>query len=90
MAHTHHLYAILSIRVKPETHDPGIRLIVAVAIVRGSKVLLAREEDQPYHKSWVLPKGAGPLMRCSTHTKFVRAEPLLLPFCHVGAMELTY
>lgn len=40
-----------------EQLDESIRVIVSVAIVRGQKILLINEREEPYHGQWVLPQG---------------------------------
>lgn len=40
-----------------EQVDPSVILLVAIAIRRGNKVLLVREEAEPYNRQWVLPQG---------------------------------
>jgi ADP-ribose pyrophosphatase YjhB (NUDIX family) len=40
-----------------ETRDARIRVLAAVAVRSKGRVLILREEDEPYHKSWVLPEG---------------------------------
>lgn len=40
-----------------ETTDTRIRVLAAAAVRKDGKVLVMREEDEPYRKSWVLPQG---------------------------------
>lgn len=40
-----------------EILDPNVAVLAATAILRGDKILLVREEAEPYNKSWVLPQG---------------------------------
>lgn len=40
-----------------ERHDDRVRLLAAAAVLRAGRVLVIREEDEPYRKSWVLPQG---------------------------------
>ena len=40
-----------------EESDPSIRVLASVAVLQGAKVLVMKEEDEPFHKSWVLPQG---------------------------------
>jgi 8-oxo-dGTP diphosphatase len=40
-----------------EDRDANIRVIAAAAVRKGGKVLMLREEDEPYRGSWVLPQG---------------------------------
>ncbi len=37
--------------------DPSVRVVAAVAIRAGRRVLVIREEDEPHRHSWVLPQG---------------------------------
>lgn len=37
--------------------DENLLLLVQMAVVRGGKVLLVREEHEPFHKRWVVPGG---------------------------------
>ncbi len=43
--------------VHKEGLDEGIRVMAAVAVIRGRKVLAIREEDEPHRGKWVLPQG---------------------------------
>lgn len=40
-----------------EVRDETIQLVVSVALQRGDRVLVIREEDEPDHRSWVFPQG---------------------------------
>lgn len=40
-----------------EVSDPRIRVLAVGAVRRGRKVLVMREEHEPYRGSWVLPQG---------------------------------
>ncbi len=37
--------------------EPGVRLVAAMAIRRGDRLLVIREEDEPHRHEWVLPQG---------------------------------
>jgi ADP-ribose pyrophosphatase YjhB (NUDIX family) len=37
--------------------DENLLLLVQVAVVKGGKVLLVREEHEPFHRRWVVPGG---------------------------------
>ena len=43
--------------IRKESFDMGIRVLASVAILRAKKVLLIKEQDEPYHGLWVLPQG---------------------------------
>ncbi len=40
-----------------EVRDEGVELLAAAAVCRGGRVLLLREEEEPYRGLWVLPQG---------------------------------
>ena len=40
-----------------ESIDSYVILLVAVAILRDGKILLVKEEAEPYNREWVLPQG---------------------------------
>lgn len=40
-----------------EGQDTRIQVLAAAGVRRTGKVLVIREEDEPYRKSWVLPQG---------------------------------
>lgn len=40
-----------------ERSDSALRLLSAMAVIRDGRVLVMREEDEPFHKAWVLPQG---------------------------------
>ena len=40
-----------------ESFDAGIRLLASAAILRGKRILLIREQEEPYNGLWVLPQG---------------------------------
>ncbi len=40
-----------------EERASDVRLLAAAAVRRGGKVLVIREEDEPFRKTWVLPEG---------------------------------
>lgn len=42
---------------RAERRDEQVRLLSVAAVHRGRKVLLIREEDEPYRGAWVLPGG---------------------------------
>jgi 8-oxo-dGTP diphosphatase len=44
-------------RGRGEVVDAGIEVLAAAAVRRAGKVLVMREEDEPYRKAWVLPQG---------------------------------
>lgn len=48
---TRHAFAV------SETTDTRIRVLAAAAVRKNGKVLVMREEDEPYRKAWVLPQG---------------------------------
>jgi len=37
--------------------DPALRVLAAAAVEDDGRVLLIREEDEPFRKSWVVPQG---------------------------------
>lgn len=40
-----------------ENRDTTVRLLAATAVGKDGRVLVMREEDEPYRKSWVVPQG---------------------------------
>ncbi len=40
-----------------EVFDPNVAVLAATAIIRDAKILLVREEAEPYNRRWVLPQG---------------------------------
>ncbi|MEM0117888.1 MAG: NUDIX domain-containing protein [Conexivisphaerales archaeon] len=40
-----------------EFSDPNLVVLVSVALIRNRKLLVIKEEDEPYHAQWVLPQG---------------------------------
>jgi ADP-ribose pyrophosphatase YjhB (NUDIX family) len=40
-----------------ESVDPNVVVLACAAILDHGKVLVVREEDEPYHGGWVLPQG---------------------------------
>jgi ADP-ribose pyrophosphatase YjhB (NUDIX family) len=40
-----------------ESEDPDLRVLAAAAVSAAGRVLLMREEDEPFRKAWVLPEG---------------------------------
>ncbi len=42
---------------RSENFDAQIRVVASVAVLRGRKVLLIREREEPYNGLWVLPQG---------------------------------
>lgn len=45
------------VRARGESKDQNVIVLVATAILRDTKILVVREEDQPYNRRWVLPQG---------------------------------
>ncbi len=43
--------------MRRESFDEGIRVLASVAIMRGKKILLIKEQEEPYNGMWVLPQG---------------------------------
>ncbi|MDG6962123.1 MAG: NUDIX hydrolase [Nitrososphaerota archaeon] len=43
--------------MRRESFDAGIRVLASVAILRGKKILLIKEQEEPYNGLWVLPQG---------------------------------
>ncbi|MDG6920961.1 MAG: NUDIX hydrolase [Nitrososphaerota archaeon] len=43
--------------MRRESFDEGIRVLASVAIMRGKKILLIKEQEEPYNEMWVLPQG---------------------------------
>lgn len=43
--------------MRRESFDEGIRVLASVAILRGKKILLINEREEPYNGLWVLPQG---------------------------------
>ena len=41
----------------PELPDQNVIVLVATAILNNKKILVVREEDDPYNRRWVLPQG---------------------------------
>lgn len=42
---------------REERLDEGIRVLASAAILRGKRVLLIKEQEEPYNGEWVLPQG---------------------------------
>jgi len=40
-----------------DSRDSTLEILVSAAVIRDGKVLLIREEAEPYRKQWVLPQG---------------------------------
>jgi len=40
-----------------DRRDTGLRVLVAAVIDHAGRVLVLREEDEPYRKQWVVPQG---------------------------------
>lgn len=43
--------------MRRESFDERIMVLASVALLRGKKILLIREQEEPYNGQWVLPQG---------------------------------
>lgn len=41
-----------------EIEDDSVRVLASMAVLKDGRVLVIREEETPFHKTWVLPQGS--------------------------------